>query len=177
MLFSFFSQPATAVANGSAYDYRFQSLMGGEPLPLSQFKGKVMLVVNTASHCGFTGQYAGLQALHDRYHEDGLVVIGVPSNDFGAQESGSAEEIADFCQLNYGVTFPMTAKEIVSGDKAHPFYQWARRSLGFGTAPKWNFHKYLVNRQGKAIDHFNSTTNPDAKSMVEAIEAALAEPA
>ena len=178
MLFSFFSQPATASEPaGSAYDFTFQKLMGGEALPLAQFKGKVMLVVNTASECGFTGQYDGLQALHERYVAEGLVVIGVPSNDFGAQESGSSEQIAEFCKLNYGVTFPMAAKEVVSGDKAHPFYRWARRTLGFGTGPKWNFHKYLVNRQGMVIDHFNSTTTPQSESIVKAIEAALAEPA
>lgn len=178
MFFSFFSQsPAASAPSGSAYDYTFQRLMGGEAMPLSEFKGKVLLVVNTASKCGFTGQYEGLQKLYDRYHDKGLIVIGVPSNDFGAQESGSAEEIAEFCKLNYGVTFPMAAKEVVSGDQAHPFYRWARATLGFGTGPKWNFHKYLVNRNGMVIDYFNSTTSPDSSSLIKAIEAALAEPA
>lgn len=102
-------------------------------------------------------------------------MIGVPSNDFGNQEPGTGEEIANFCRLNYGVTFPMADKEIVSGDKAHPFYAWAKDNLGFGTAPKWNFHKYLVDRHGKLIDYFNSTTAPDSDGIKKAIEKALSE--
>jgi glutathione peroxidase len=160
----------------SAYDYSFETLIDQKPMPLSQFKGKVLLVVNTASNCGFTTQYEGLQKLYDAYRDRGLVIVGVPSDDFGGQEPGSAEEIATFCQLNYGVTFPMTAKTVVSGDNAHPFYQWASDGLGFGTSPKWNFHKYLVNRNGELVDYFNSTTAPDANKLIEAIEALLAKP-
>ena len=175
-MFSLFSKPATAAeARGLAYDYSFKTLIGEEPLPLSQFKGKVILVVNTASHCGFTKQYTGLQKLYDTYRDKGLVILGVPSNDFGAQEPGSADEIAQFCKLNYGVTFPMASKEVVSGDEAHPFYLWARKTLGFGTAPKWNFHKYLINRHGALVDHFNSTTSPESESLKDAIDKALAE--
>lgn len=159
---------------GSAYDYSFNTLMGEEPMPLSEFKGKVILIVNTASQCGFTGQYEGLEKLYEDYRDRGLVVLGVPSNDFGAQEPGSAQEIAHFCKLNYGVSFPMASKEIVSGDKAHPFYQWAKETLGFGTAPKWNFHKYLVNRQGKLVDYFHSTTKPQDEKLLSAVEKALA---
>lgn len=159
---------------GSAYDYSFTTLVGEAPLPLSQFKGKVILIVNTASNCGFTKQYEGLQKLYDTYKDKGLVILGVPSNDFGEQEPGSSGEIAQFCKLNYGVTFPMATKQVVSGDDAHPFYQWAREVLGFGTAPKWNFHKYLVARDGTLVDHFNSTTAPDAARLVEAVETALA---
>jgi glutathione peroxidase len=101
----------------------------------------------------------------------------VPSNDFGHQEPGSSEEIASFCKLNYGVTFPVTAKEVVSGSEAHPFYLWARETLGFGTAPKWNFHKYLIDRNGKLVDYFHSTTAPSSSRLVEAIEKLLDQPA
>jgi glutathione peroxidase len=165
----------TAAQVGSAYDYSFTTLMGGKALPLSEFKGKVVLIVNTASQCGFTKQYEGLETLYKKYQDKGLVVLGVPSNDFGKQEPGSSEEIASFCKLNYGVTFPMAAKEQVSGDQAHPFYRWAKETLGFGTAPKWNFHKYLVDRHGNLADYFQSNTAPDAKNLVEKIETLLAE--
>ncbi len=158
---------------GNAYDYSFTSLLGDQPLPLSEFKGKVILVVNTASHCGFTSQYEGLQRLYDKYKDRGLVVIGVPSNDFGKQEPGSGEEIAKFCKLNYGVSFPMASKQKVSGEGSHPFYTWAREALGFGTAPKWNFHKYLIDSEGKLVDYFNSTTAPDSARVTEAIEKLL----
>jgi glutathione peroxidase len=167
------SQNANATQTGSAYDYSFTTLIGEEPLPLSQFKGKVLLIVNTASKCGFTKQYEGLEALYEKYKDKGLVIIGVPSNDFGKQEPGTSEEIASFCKLNYGVTFPMTSKQVVSGDAAHPFYKWARETLGFGTAPKWNFHKYLVDKNGRLIDYFNSTTAPDEKNLIDAIESLL----
>lgn len=156
----------------TAYDFSFESL-DGDPLPLSQYKGKVLLVVNTASKCGFTPQYQGLQALYDKYKDKGLVIIGVPSNDFGGQEPGSAAEIKHFCQLNYGVTFPMTSKYDVVGDQAHPFYQWAYGVLGFGSAPKWNFHKILIDRQGHAVDYFTSMTKPDAQKLTGAIEKLL----
>ncbi|NBX03635.1 MAG: glutathione peroxidase [Alphaproteobacteria bacterium] len=157
----------------TAYDFSFTALMGEEPMPLSAYRGKVLLVVNTASKCGFTGQYEGLEKLYKKYKDKGLVIIGVPSNDFGAQEPGSAEEIVQFCKLNYGVTFPMTSKQVVSGDGAHPFYAWANDVLGFGSAPKWNFHKILISRDGKAVDYFNSTTSPESESLTAAIEKLL----
>ena len=169
-----FSKANAEPQKGSAYDYSFTTLIGEKPLPLSQFKGKVILIVNTASHCGFTKQYEGLQKLYDMYKDKGLVILGVPSNDFGKQEPGSSSEIAEFCKLNYGVTFPMAAKQPVSGDAAHPFYLWASDTLGFGTSPKWNFHKYLIARDGTLVDYFNSTTSPDASRLVQAVEAALA---
>lgn len=161
--------------NNSAYAYSFKTLRGQEPLPLAQFQGKVILIVNTASKCGFTSQYAGLESLYQRYKEQGFVVIGVPSNDFGGQEPGTDEEISSFCQVNYGVSFPMASKERVSGKNAHPFYLWAREQLGFGTAPKWNFHKYLIDRNGRLVDYFYSTTGPDAGRFIGAIETALAQ--
>lgn len=159
--------------DGGAYDFSFNTLMGKKPLPLSDYRGKVIMIVNTASHCGFTVQYAGLEALYQKYKDRGFVIIGVPSNDFGGQEPGSSEEIASFCKINFGVTFPMASKEVVSGDNAHPFYLWARKELGFGSAPKWNFHKYLIDRKGKIIDFFYSTTKPDSKKIADAIEKLL----
>jgi glutathione peroxidase len=159
----------------TAYDFSFTKLRVDDKLPLKQFEDKVLLIVNTASHCGFMPQFEGLEKLYKSYKDKGLVIVGVPSNDFGAQELGGSEEIASFCKINYGVTFPMAEKEVVSGDGAHPFYLWARKTLGFGTAPKWNFHKYLINRHGKLIDYFNSTTSPESDSVKQAIEKALAE--
>lgn len=163
--------------NDNAYDYSFHALRGNEPLPLSSFRGKVLMIVNTASKCGFTPQYARLEKLYEQYKDRGLVILGVPSNDFGGQEPGTEQEIASFCQVNYGVTFPMTAKEVVSGKNAHPFYLWAREKLGFGTAPKWNFHKYIINRKGELIDYFYSTTSPEAGRLVKVVEKALDEKA
>ena len=154
----------------NAYDFSFHALQGGGEIPLSQFKGEVILVVNTASQCGFTGQYDGLEKLYQTYQSRGLVIVGVPSNDFGQQEPGGNDEIAHFCKLNYGVSFPMSAKETVTGDEAHPFYRWARSRFGWIGAPKWNFHKYLINRKGELVDYFHSTTKPDDPALVKAIE-------
>ncbi len=159
----------------TAYDFSFTYLDEDKKLSLLDFKEKVILVVNTASKCGFTSQYADLERIYNQYKNKGLVIIGVPSNDFGGQEPGNNEEIATFCQLNYGVTFTMAKKEKVSGDEAHPFYLWAKKILGFGTAPKWNFHKYLINRQGKLVDYFHSTTSPQSDRLKKAIEKALDE--
>jgi len=156
----------------TAYDFVFTQFNGKE-LPLADFRGKVIVIVNTASECGFTKQYKGLQALHEAYQNRGLVLIGVPSNDFGGQEPGSDEAIQSFCQLHYGVSFTVVKKEKVSGAGAHPFYVWAKKTLGFGTAPKWNFHKYLIDRQGNLVDYFNSTTDPEAPRVKAAIEKLL----
>jgi glutathione peroxidase len=161
----------------NAYDYSFHTLVGDKELPLDMFRGKVVMVVNTASKCGFTPQYARLEKLYEDYKDKGFVILGVPSNDFGSQEPGAAEEIANFCQVNYGVSFPMAAKEVVSGKQAHPFYLWAKQKLGFGTAPKWNFHKYVINRKGELVDYFYSTTSPDASRLVKVVEKALKEEA
>jgi glutathione peroxidase len=168
--------PTTAKAsndNSSAYDFTFQTL-SGVPMPLSQYKGKVLMIVNTASQCGFTQQYRQLEDMWEKYKDRGLVVIGVPSNDFGAQEPGSNEEIAHFCKLNYGVTFPMASKEAVTGKDAHPFYQWA--AAQGATSPKWNFHKYLIDTNGKLIDWFASITKPDDEKIIRAIESHLPKP-
>lgn len=169
LLGPFMAHAENTSVSGSAYDYTFETL-DGRPLPLSEYKGKVILVVNTASKCGFTPQYKGLEALYQRFKGRGLVILGVPSNDFGEQEPGTAADIKKFCELNYGVTFPMTTKQVVTGDDAHPFFLWAREQLGFGSAPKWNFHKYLIGTDGKPVDFFLSTTTPDSKKLVSAIE-------
>ncbi|MEJ2687603.1 MAG: glutathione peroxidase [Gammaproteobacteria bacterium] len=168
-----FPSHAAETQPGSAYDYAFDTLSGDEPMPLAQYQGKVLLVVNTASECGFTPQYRGLEALYRKYHDRGLVVIGVPSNDFGGQEPGSSAKIAAFCRVNYGVSFPMASKVHVKGDDAHPFYRWARQRFGIKGAPKWNFHKYLIDRDGKLVDYFHSTTEPESPRLAKAIEARL----
>lgn len=164
--------PAGGWPKDSAYGYEFNGLLGGK-VPLSAFRGDVVLVVNTASKCGFTPQYEGLQALYAELKGKGLVIIGVPSNDFGGQEPGGAEEIAKFCELNYGVTFPMTAKYVVKGADAHAFYKWAAMQLGPEAEPKWNFHKILLGRDGKAIAAFPSMDGPDSKKLRKAVIAAL----
>ena len=156
----------------NCYEFSFATA-SGESLPLANFKGKVMLVVNTASFCGFTKQYANLEQLHKKFRDQGLVIIAVPSNDFGEQEPKDNQEIQSFCQINFGVSFLVVAKEAVKGPNAHPFYQWAKASLGFFAAPKWNFHKYLIGRDGKLLDYFMSTTSPNNPRVIKAIEAAL----
>lgn len=165
---------AESVNGKTAWDFNFQAI-DGSPMPLSKFEGNVLLVVNVASFCGFTPQYEGLQALHEKYKGQGLTVVGVPSNDFGKQEPGDAKEIKKFCQGTYGITFPLTAKETLSGPKAHPFYAWARQDLGWLNAPKWNFHKYLVGRNGQLVSSFFSTTAPDSSRIVKAVEEQLAQ--
>ena len=143
MISLFFPSLAVTTPSGNtAYDFSFRTLVSQHPISLKNFEGQVILIVNTASYCGFTGQYEGLKNLYNTYKEKGFVVIGVPSNDFAGQEAGSHEEISSFCELNYAVNFPMTSKEVVLGNNAHPFYIWARKTLGFGSVPKWNFHKY-----------------------------------
>lgn len=145
----------------------------GGALPADALRGKVVLVVNTASFCGFTPQYEGLQALWERYRGRGLVVLGVPSNDFGGQEPEGETKIKQFCEVNFGVDFPMLAKQAVTGEAAHPFYRWAAEATGPAGLPRWNFYKYLVGRDGRLVDWFASTTRPDAQKLTRAVEAAL----
>jgi glutathione peroxidase len=157
---------------GSAYDYAFTSI-DGTPLPFSQFKGKAVLVVNTASQCGLTPQYAGLEELWSGYRDKGLVVLGVPSNDFGAQEPGTEDQIRTFCETRFAVDFPMTSKAVVKGEGAHPFYGWARAELGDEAEPRWNFHKILIGRDGRAVRGFGSRTEPGDPELRAAIDQAL----
>ena len=146
----------------TAYDFDANSLTG-QPRPLSEFKGKVLLVVNTASKCGYTPQFEGLEKLYEKFHGQGLEVLGFPCNQFGSQDPGSAEEIGAFCQKNYGVSFPMYEKVDVNGDAAHPLYQWLKKSAPgvLGTeAIKWNFTKFLIDRTGKVTSRFAPATAP-----------------
>jgi glutathione peroxidase len=159
--------------NSSAHDFSF-SAIDGDRMDLSDYRGKVVLVVNTASFCGYTPQYEGLQTLWERYKDKGLVVLGVPSNDFGGQEPKSEGEILGFCQGKYGVSFPLTAKMKVKGTDAHPFYQWAGQELGGEAAPKWNFHKYLVSADGRLVGWFSTPTKPLSPEVTEAIDAQIA---
>jgi glutathione peroxidase len=158
----------------SIYDFS-ATPMSGKAVPLKKFRGKVLLIVNTASACGFTPQFAGLEKLHEDWGPKGLVVLGFPCNQFGAQDSGSNEEIASFCQLNYGVSFPMMAKVNVNGADADPLYQWltaeAPGLLG-SKAIKWNFTKFLVGKDGQVLKRYAPTDTPE--SLTRDIEAALA---
>jgi glutathione peroxidase len=155
----------------SLYDLTVNTLTG-KPQPLSAYKGKVSLVVNTASECGFTPQYAGLEKLWEDYQTKGLMVLGFPSNDFGAQEPGSAEQIQTFCQKNYGVKFPMFEKVVTKGAGQSAVYKFVTAKYG---EPKWNFHKYLVGKDGQVKKAFPSNVAPDSKDLRDAIEAALKE--
>lgn len=153
-------------------DHRFNRLQDEAPQHLCQYAGKVLLVVNTASYCGFTGQYEGLEALHEKYAPKGLVVLGFPSNDFGNQEPGDSRQIADFCFNTYGVKFPMFAKTSVRGKEANPLH--AELAKMTGTTPKWNFYKYLIDRNGKVVDSYSSMVSPGDRKLVSDIEKALA---
>ena len=166
---------APALAGESLLDRDYRQLAGKETVNLqSTYGGQVLLVVNTASKCGFTPQYEGLEAMHAKYKDKGFAVLGFPSNDFMGQEPGSEEEIQEFCTLTYGVKFPMFEKVQVRGDSPTPLY--ADMIKATGEAPGWNFHKYLIDRSGKVIASFGSRTTPQDPKLVAAIEKALAEP-
>lgn len=162
---------APAVAGAACpplLDHRFTSLQDGKPVSLCQYAGKVILVVNTASYCGFTSQYDGLETLYARLKDRGLVVLGFPSNDFGEQEPGSDKEIADFCRLTYGVEFPMVGKTVVKGKNANPFYRKLAEITD--SRPKWNFHKYLINRDATQVVAYTSFTKPDDRDLLKKID-------
>ena len=164
--------PAMAAGNCPALlQHTADRLQDEKPQSLCQYAGKVLLVVNTASFCGFTPQYTGLEALHARYKDQGLVVLGFPSNDF-AQERGSNKDIADFCENTFGVKFPMFTKTTVTGKDAHPFYK--RLAAEAGSSPRWNFYKYLIGRDGKVVSAYGSTTGPQDARMTKQIEQLLA---
>lgn len=159
---------AAAAACPPLLEHTFTVLQDGKPLPLCQYAGKVILVVNTASYCGFTSQYDGLEKLYAQLKGKGLVVLGFPSNDFGEQEPGSDTEIADFCRLTYGVEFPMAGKTAVKGKNANPFYQKLAETTG--SRPKWNFHKYLINRDATQVLAYSSDTKPDDPGLLKKID-------
>jgi glutathione peroxidase len=160
---------------GDAYQFEFVGL-DGENLPLAAWRGRPVLVVNTASFCGYTPQYRDLEALWRRYRERGLVVLGVPSNDFGEQEPGTALEIKQFCDANYQVDFPLAEKNRVIGAAAHPFFRWVAATLGEAGAPRWNFHKYLIGRDGQLAGAWPAQVRPSDAAITAEIEGALATP-
>ena len=169
LMISFFGNQTLANYEKLAYDFKFKDLDGSD-LNLSEFKNKIIIVVNVASQCGFTKQYEDMQNIWEQYQEKGIVIIGVPSNDFGNQEPGSNQEIKTFCQAKFGITFPMTEKVIIKGSEAHPFYLWAKKNHGKSAVPKWNFHKIIINKTGKIDQTFSSITNPSSKKFKKAIE-------
>ena len=158
--------------NKKLYDIEIESITG-ETISLNKYKGKTIFLVNVASNCGFTKQYADLQNLWEKYREKDLIVIGVPSNQFGGQEPGSNKEIKDFCETNFNINFLMTSKQDVKGENAHEIYKWAKISYGKSAVPKWNFHKILINNEGIIVDTFASFTNPMSKKVVLKIEKIL----
>ncbi|MEI8164041.1 MAG: glutathione peroxidase [Betaproteobacteria bacterium] len=172
-LAGFFAAGLAVAACPPLLDHVFPKLQDGKPQSLCQYEGKVILVVNTASYCGFTGQYEGLESVYDKYKDRGLVVIGFPSNDFGDQEPGSNQEIADFCRTTYGVKFPMMAKTDISAPKTNAFYKQLIATTG--TRPKWNFHKYLIDRSGSRVESYSSLTSPGSGRLIALIERWLAE--
>ena len=158
------SSAAAATPCPALLDHKFANLMD-EPVSLCQFSGKVLLIVNTASECGYTPQYDGLEKLYRRYRDKGFMVLGFPANDFGAQEPGSNKDIAQFCQVNYGITFPVFAKTSVSGAKANPLFRALASQTG--KPPLWNFHKYLVDQSGQPVAAFESAVEPEAREWVD----------
>ena len=156
----------------NAHDFSFTSI-DGAPLPLSSFKGKAVLVVNTASKCGLTPQYEGLEKLYSDYRDKGLVVLGVPCNQFAGQEPGGESEIKDFCTLNFAVDFPMTSKTDVKDASRHPFYAWAEEALGTPAVPVWNFHKILIGPDGAAVAAFGPRTDPLDPEITGAVASAV----
>ena len=155
--------------NKTFYDFELV-LITGEIISLDKYEGKAVLLVNVASKCGFTKQYTDLQNLWEKYREKNLIVIGVPSNQFGSQEPGSNDEIKDFCETNFNINFPMTSKYDVKGENAHDVYKWAKDTFGKSAVPKWNFHKILIDKNGKIHDTFASFTNPMSKKIINELE-------
>jgi len=169
---SFFTTNISANYEKLAYDFNFNDL-SGNILNLSQYKNKIIIVINVASKCGFTNQYKDMQKLWEKYETKGVIILGVPSNDFGGQEPGNSNEIKNFCESKFGITFPMTEKVVVKGNNAHPFYKWAKRNYGKSAIPKWNFHKIVIGKDGKILDTFSSITNPSSKKFTNVIDKAL----
>tara|TARA_B100000945_G_C20322744_1_gene568486 strand:+ start:310 stop:855 length:546 start_codon:yes stop_codon:yes gene_type:complete len=167
LMLSFISK-ASSNYEKLVYDFEFKSI-DGDIIKLDEFKNKVIIVVNVASRCGYTPQYEDLQTIWSKYKNKGVVVIGVPTNNF-KQEPGSNSEIKNFCETNFGINFPITEKTNVIGSKAHPFYKWAKNNHGLGAIPKWNFHKIVINKNGKVADTFASFTKPTSKKFITLIE-------
>ena len=170
-MFSFLSK-SNANYEKVFYDFSIKSI-NGENLDFSTFKNKTILMVNVASNCGFTKQYSDLQQLYDKYKDNNFIVLGVPSNQFGGQEPGSNKEIKEFCETNFNISFPMTDKIDVKGNNAHPIYKWAEKNFGGSSVPKWNFHKILINKEGKIQETYGSFTNPMSSKIIKELEKIL----
>ena len=169
LIMFFFNSSSTDDKN--FHDFTLESIEG-KSISLDSFEKKVVLLVNTASKCGFTPQYSGLQKLYDRYKDDGLVVLGVPSNDFN-QELSNNEQGKEFCEIRYGVNFPLTKILNVRGDNAHPLYKWIAKNVSVIGTPRWNFHKYLIGKDGNIVNWYSSMTSPNSESLIKEIETAL----
>ena len=166
----FFSTKSTS-SDKSFHDFSIESISGGD-ISLADYKNKVVLLVNTASQCGFTPQYAGLQKIYDRYKDDGFVVLGVPSDDFN-QELSSDDDVKKFCEIRYGVNFPLTSIQKIKGESAHPLYKWISGNTSVIGQPRWNFHKYLIGKEGQIINWFSSMTSPTSEGLLKQVEQAL----
>ena len=168
-MISFIGNKLSADYEKLAYDFHFNDL-DGSPLSLSDYKDKVIIVVNVASQCGFTKQYEDMQNIWEKYQSKGIVMLGIPSNDFGDQEPGSSKDIKNFSEAKFGITFPMAEKVSVKGSDAHPFYIWAHKNHGKSAIPKWNFHKIIIDKEGKVAETFTSLTNPSSNKFIKALE-------
>ena len=169
-IFMFFFNNAEANAK-SFHDFSVESITGKE-IKLSKYKNKVVLLVNTASQCGFTPQYSGLQKIYDRYKEDGFIVLGVPSDDFN-QELSTNSDVKKFCEIRYGVNFPMTSIQKIKGNDAHPIYKWIADNVSVIGQPRWNFHKFLIGKDGEIVNWYSSMTSPTSESFVKDVEDAI----
>jgi len=167
----FFTNTANSNNNKSFYELSINNI-SGKVINLKNYKNKVVLIVNTASYCGFTKQYTDLQMLWEKYKSKGLVILGVPSNSFN-QEKKDNKEVKEFCEINFNINFPLTEIFDVKGENAHPLYKWAKDNYGNSAVPKWNFHKILVNKNGQIIDTFSSFTNPMSNKIIKKIEKSL----
>ena len=152
-----------------AYQFNFNSIDGKE-INLNDFKGKPIFIVNTASLCGFTNQYSDIEILHQKYKKDGLIIIGIPSNDFGNQELSSNNKVKEFCAINFNISFMLTEITNIKGEKGHPFFKWVKEEAGFLAFPKWNFYKYLINKEGLLVKWYASTTKPNSKKITALID-------
>jgi glutathione peroxidase len=171
MILSMIFSTKSMSSDKSFHDFSIESISGGD-ISLADYKNKVVLLVNTASQCGFTPQYAGLQKIYDRYKDDGFVVLGVPSDDFN-QELSSDDDVKKFCEIRYGVNFPLTSIQKIKGDSAHPLYKWISGNTSVIGQPRWNFHKYLISKEGKVLNWFSSMTSPTSDGLLKQVEQAL----
>lgn len=171
-MLSFLSSKVSSKTDLNAYDFSFNNI-NEKKYFLKQHKGKVLMVVNVASQCGFTKQYADLQKLHEEYKNQGLILIGIPSNDFGNQEPGSNKEIKNFCETNFGITFPIMEKTSILGKNRHPFYNWVKENYGKSGIPKWNFYKILINKDGQVEEVYSSLTKPRSSKIINKLKKIL----